>query len=515
MPVLMVLTGPDSGKVFPLVLKQEFSIGRNEGNPIIIADPQVSRRHCSIIFNGTNLHITDLGSGNGTIIKGVKISTATVSLGERFRLGDSTIVFQSDDATMPGILRTVPLEAGASLWARPENAKSDWLKQRLLHLAVLYEATTLTSEVLDVDQLLGRILELAMRTTGADCGSVVLADAESGVWLPALNHQRLKNAVPAAISRTVVEYVRREKVGVLASDAGLDDRFAGGESIAAHGIREVIAVPMKGRHDLIGAIVLETLGSASEKFSEDHLTLALSLAHQAALAVEETRYYQAMLNAGKLAAVGQAVASLSHHIKNIMHGVKFGSDLVRKGIVESDAELLKTGWRLVERNQSKIDDLIQDMLSYSKEREPLMEDCDIQRLVQDVVDVVKGRAVDLGVTIDCHFEKEKSHGVVNCDSVGIHHVILNLLTNAIDALEGQPDAKITVHTTIHQNKTTITVSDNGPGVPPEERERIFEPFMSTKGSRGTGLGLPVSRKIMREHHGDLTLEEACCFKVEW
>ena len=102
--------------------------------------------------------------------------------------------------------------------------------------------------------------------------------------------------------------------------------------------------------------------------------------------MEESRYHQALVNAERLAAVGQTIAALSHHIKNIMQGVRFGADMVRTALKDEDKDLLGKGWKLVERNQGRIDQLILDMLSYSKEREPAVEPTDLNKLCEDVLE---------------------------------------------------------------------------------------------------------------------------------
>ena len=115
----------------------------------------------------------------------------------------------------------------------------------------------------------------------------------------------------------------------------------------------------------------------------------IAIAHQAALAVEDTSYYKAMVQAERLAAVGQTIASLSHHIKNILQGVRGGSYLIELGMkdhakavsdgaidVESAEKAVTTmrkGWNIVERNQERISALVMDMLTFSKEREPVPE----------------------------------------------------------------------------------------------------------------------------------------------
>ena len=147
---------------------------------------------------------------------------------------------------------------------------------------------------------------------------------------------------------------------------------------------------MKGRHETLGVLYLDTStgskaivtsGDPTGKFTEDHLALAIALAHQAALAIEETRYHHALVHAERLAAIGQTIAALSHHIKNILQGLRSGSELLKLGLTGKDEEMLTKGWRIVEKNQGKIYDLVLDMLSYSKKREPNIELIDLNELV--------------------------------------------------------------------------------------------------------------------------------------
>jgi signal transduction histidine kinase len=98
--------------------------------------------------------------------------------------------------------------------------------------------------------------------------------------------------------------------------------------------------------------------------------------------------------------------------------------------------------------------------------------------------------------------------VVPCDAEGIHRAVLNIVTNAIDAVEDRPNSKIAVQAILEPDGAwaKVIVLDNGPGIPADKVDDIFKPFVSTKGSRGTGLGLPVSRKILREHGGDIIVQ---------
>ena len=117
------------------------------------------------------------------------------------------------------------------------------------------------------------------------------------------------------------------------------------------GVREAICVPMQGRYDVVGVIYIDTSTSAQQviqqgganKFTEDHLKLMIAIGHQAALAVEDTRYYSAMVQAERLAAIGQTIATLSHHIKNILQGIRGGSYLIEMGLKDHDEEVTAQG----------------------------------------------------------------------------------------------------------------------------------------------------------------------------
>ena len=279
----------------------------------------------------------------------------------------------------------------------------------------------------------------------------------------------------------------------------------------------MICVPLLGRHDAVGVLYLHATaplaaaapGATSVRFTPDHLDLSVAVAHQAALAFEEIADgRKRLVNAERLAAVGQTIAALSHHLKNIMTGVRFGSDMVRTALAENDPDLLGKGWKLVERNQARIDELILDMLSYSKEREPNLEPTDLVAIANEVFEGVRGRAADRN--IELAFTPPTDLPKVSCDPEGVHRALLNVVSNAIDAVEGIEKPRITLGVGVTSDGlwAELVVEDNGPGVPMEQRESIFKPFVSTKEVAAPTSGLPVSRKTLREHGGDLIVEDA-------
>jgi two-component system NtrC family sensor kinase len=261
----------------------------------------------------------------------------------------------------------------------------------------------------------------------------------------------------------------------------------------------------------VGVIYVDTTVPLIEsverrRFSDDHLKLMIAIGHQAALAVEDTTYYSAMVQSERLAAVGQTIATLSHHIKNILQGIRGGSYLVEMGLENEDLAVIRKGWDIVRRNQNKISSLVMDMLSFSKEREPDAVPSDLASLVDDVVETVQQRAEESGATI--RWQRPADLQPILFDPEGLSRAVLNVVTNALDAVDGRADAAVTIAVAVDQaaGLVRITVTDNGAGMAPERLADIFTLFVSTKGARGTGLGLTVSRKILREHGGDIRAE---------
>jgi signal transduction histidine kinase len=172
---------------------------------------------------------------------------------------------------------------------------------------------------------------------------------------------------------------------------------------------------------------------------------------------------------------------------------------------DKNENLITQGWRIAEKNQGKIYDLVMDMLSYSKERVPAVEPTDVNEVIREVVELLESRAREKGVSLETNLGDALP--TIAVDPEGLHRALLNIVSNAIDAVEDRPSPQVTIATRLgDEGWLRILVVDNGLGIPAHLAAEIFKPFVSTKGARGTGLGLPVSRKIMREHGGDLVLQ---------
>jgi two-component system NtrC family sensor kinase len=225
------------------------------------------------------------------------------------------------------------------------------------------------------------------------------------------------------------------------------------------------------------------------------------------------------VKAERLAAMGQTIAMLSHHIKNILQGVRGGSYLIDMGLQSTDDALVRKGWGIVERNQNKIYNLVMDMLTFSKERTPVLKPTQLNEIAADVCELMMARATECSVGFV--FEAGEQIPETQFDPEAIQRAILNVVTNAIDAVESIEGGRVLVQTgyDAESDALFVTVADNGPGIPPEQMAGLFNVFESTKGARGTGLGLAVSKKILHEHGGEIGVESevgaGCRFTLAW
>jgi signal transduction histidine kinase len=535
---LFIIKGADQGKRFELKAKA-VGLGRDNSNPIRLHDNEVSRRHAEVRRSEDAYRLVDLVSANGTYLNDEPVvDEVPLRSGDQVRLGQTVLIFQNSGSEVgkemtarvdmlghaspddrSAILRSIPVGEGSRILESPGNV-GDWLKDRLLNLSVMYKATQAISHVVDIDTLLPQILQLVFESIGADRGAILLKDPDGELEPKAVRWRGSAGADERmAISRTIIDHVLGKGEGVITSDAPADARFGPAKSIVNLGILEAICVPVQGRHTTLGVLYADVRGPAEvgipfaslkegpkSRFTKDHLMLMVAIGHQAGLAIENTSLYEAKLKAERLAAVGQTIATLSHHIKNILQGIRGGSYLIDMGLNDKDDAIVRRGWGIVEKNQAKIYNLVMDMLSYSKDREPALESADLNETVGDVVELMQSRATELGVTLE--WKPAADLPAVAIDGDGIHRAVLNIVTNAIDASEDVEGGNVRVRTTWDAEAMVarVIVADNGTGIPAGEVDRIFEVFASTKGSRGTGLGLPVSRKIIREHGGQIRID---------
>lgn len=375
----------------------------------------------------------------------------------------------------------------------------------------LYRLHRLSADVADLDTLLTRISEESRLVAGAEGAAVMLydKDAEELYFRTAIGDaqglETLKE-VRLTLDQGIAGATARGRQAIHVHDAQTDPRFyREADAASQFQTRNLIAVPMIDRNELVG--VLEVLNKVDgSDFTDLDVRVMEIFSSLAARTVVTAHLLEDQLKTTRLAAIGQAVTGLSHYTKNIVSALTSSADLIDMGMERGDTTVLERSWPVFKRSTKRISNFVQDMLSFSKHREPVREVCCIAAIINDAH--LTYAEVFARKDVAVHIDVENAPPIVRVDGQALYRCFLNLLTNAVDAVADTGGrVQVRVWTSDDQD-LAITVQDNGPGVPVEIREKIFDPFFSTKGSRGTGLGLAVTRKIILEHGGTLNVSDA-------
>ena len=503
---LVVLQGPDKGKTFAAD-DERVLIGRGSAQ-VPLVDQTISRRHAELRRANGEWVISDLNSANGTYVNGERLEkTARLKRGDQIRLGSTLLVYSGDEKTeqlsgpnIPhdmvtldagsqsvdaAVMASVPSNEDSIVLAAPETA------QAVQAWNVLRELTDVIGGLLPIDQLLIRVLDIIFEQVAVDRG-VILLRGDSNELLPEVVRFRDKQMPvkgerqPIIASRTIMNRVIESHEGVLCSNVVSDERFAGEESAQDIGMRSVICAPLVARDKILGVIHLDCPVTL-HTYDESELKLITAIGYQAGLAIENARLVQSHLRQERLAAAGEAIAYLSHYVKNILQGMRSGADVLQQGLDRRNLNRATQGWHIVERNLDKTYNLVLNMLAFSKPREPHFELFQVNKIADEVVALVQKQADAAKIVLLAVLED--SLPPIPVDREGVHQVILNLIANSIDAVP-RGWGVINVRTVFNsdRNEVVISVTDNGPGVPADQRTKIFEPFHSTKGQGGDRSG---------------------------
>jgi signal transduction histidine kinase len=285
---------------------------------------------------------------------------------------------------------------------------------------------------------------------------------------------------------------------------------------------EVIMITGHGDIDLaINSVKYEATDFVTKPINDEVLEIALNRAQERIAMRQKLNDYtqnleqlveektRKLVQAERLAAVGQTVAGLSHAIKNITGGLKGGAFVLEKGIELDNQKYLLQGWEMIKGNVDKITNLSLDLLNYAKATDLNVQACDPNEPAQEVIDLMRPRAQEYGIDLVGDFSQNLN--ACHLDSDLICRCLLNLVTNAIDACINADSATSDKMVTVRTKKTRgwgveYQVLDNGGGMNSKIKKNIFKRFFSTKGSDGTGIGLMITKKIVDEHDGEIEVE---------
>lgn len=538
------------------------TVGRHPSNTIVVALDSISRFHSRIEIRGSHYLIQDLNSSNGTFVNGERVSSATLHDGDVVVFGNVDFVFNNEASTQRGAragagaaaqAAAAAAAAGAGagggaaaaaagprptgLEVRDSNAAAKSVAQKVIkadeardtssyissnnassdqqtlvkvnsRLSTLYALSELMREAYNHSEkeILQSVLDLIFEAVHADRGAILTRfsrDAkEFDVAVVKYRDQPIVD-MKVSVSRTILDRVVNEKVAVLSSDAQSDARFDASESIIFHNIRSTMCVPMISEGRVLGIIHLDTT-STRKSFQEDDLEFVTTLATDVAVSLENMRMREERIHRERLAAVGETVAHISHNVKNILLLSQGGMELLDRAIEVNDPQQVRESWAVVRRGIDKIGKLVKDMLDYSKSKRPKPTQVDVNEMICHIAEEIEEELIKKNIRLELELD-ERIHQF-RTDEAGMTRAVTNLLMNAAEAINHQ-EGLIRVQTELARDQSLIVrVSDNGVGIPQDKIEKVFFPFFTTKGSSGTGLGLPMCKKLVEDLGGSIAVE---------
>ena len=371
----------------------------------------------------------------------------------------------------------------------------------------LTDASLVIHSVKSRDELMTRAARVITEMLEAEGSNIALRDPESGDLVFYLGigekYSRLES-FRLAEGEGVTGWCVRTRSSVIVNDVRTDPRFSvRADAESGFTTRNILCVPLMVNDECIGAMSVVNK-KRGEGFRERDRVLCEAMASQIGVAIQNVQLTRAAVESARLAAVGQAVAGVAHSMKNLLYGLQGGLYVFRKDLNTSGADVPLRGLEMIDRNFGRLLTLVQEMLTYARERKPVYGDVDLDDLLRSVVELMQPAARERKLLLSV--KPGAGPGPVRVDKDGIHHCVLNLVSNALDACEEDGSAVSVAARPVGTRWVSIDVADQGCGMDERTRQRIFQPFFSNKPSGGTGLGLSVTQKIVHEHGGRIEVE---------
>jgi two-component system NtrC family sensor kinase len=389
---------------------------------------------------------------------------------------------------------------------RSFNANNLAIRSSIDELVAMQQLSNTISVATEPEQILRMLIELTQQVIPVLESNIFLLTEEQNTIIPlsASRSDRLFNEAKRQVESGIVDWVFSENKTVIIPN--LDYLHA--QDIS----RNFVIVPLVLHNRPIGIYVIHT-EKPQQEFSNQDIQLLTVLANQAAAGVENWRMRQKlieahtqlkasqaqMIQAAKLAAIGELAANIVHEIKNPVQILMMHAEIVRQGKTIPNQEELQL-------NQIKrLAEITTRLMNFARNvsEEMPMTSVSVNRTVEEMVDLVKNEFLNEKVQIELRMAEKLPPITGNANY--LQQVFLNFLLNARDAMP--KGGTISIDTELKGFNVLVRFIDTGAGIEPQHLSKIFNPFFTTKGEgKGTGLGLSICKTIVAQHQGEIQVQ---------
>ena len=268
---------------------------------------------------------------------------------------------------------------------------------------------------------------------------------------------------------------------------------------------------MRQKGELTG--VIRVANKTDGEFAEESSRLLGIISNNISVAIENAKLYEDLrlqmqelkeaqeqiVQTAKLAAIGELASYVAHEINNPLTSILGYAELIKD---ESNLENIMRDVEIITNESFRARDIVQQLLEFARRRPLNMQEIDINSILRDVVSLIRVQFKDPKIQLHATYAELP---LIMGDPNQLKQVFLNIMKNAVDSLSDN-EGEITIRTARNHTQAVIEIADTGHGIPPEVLPRIFEPFFTTKREKGTGLGLPISYRIIAAHKGKIEVK---------
>jgi signal transduction histidine kinase len=413
------------------------------------------------------------------------------------------------------------------------RASTERLEDLVFKLGALNDMVEMAARIPRIEDLLSHVLERTMRAVSAGIGSIMLLDRERRTLRVAVGRglqETGRGPVEVKVGEGIAGKVVEMGEAVVVEDIEKDPRF-GQQNDPRYGGGSFICMPLRVAERIVGVVNLskkEVAPGTTGVFSQTDLQFLNALATYTAYAVDNARLFeeaqqaatrlqevvedqklrltlaqQQMIQAAKLSALGELVAGVAHELNNPLTVLVGASDILE----QQAPDALKEYAQMIRESTDAARSIVRGLLTFGRQMPLERRHVMLDELIEKVLALT---AADLRIeSVKIDRDMEPGLPPVWADGNQLQQVLVNLVTNAKQAMAEQPEAERRIKVTtraLGTDRVQISVEDTGPGIPAEVLPKIFDPFVTTKGSAGTGLGLSISYGIIREHGGLITAD---------
>ncbi|MCB2217136.1 trifunctional serine/threonine-protein kinase/ATP-binding protein/sensor histidine kinase [Desulfofustis glycolicus] len=413
-----------------------------------------------------------------------------------------------------------------------------------LDLGSFVKASRAFSSEFVLDEVVRKLIMIVVENAGAEVGLLIMNPTDAPlVKVTATSGERQGAVVDTPLlahrqrlSLAVIKHVTTSGETIVLDHACLSGPFTGDLYIRSNNTKSLLCVPIKHHGDLLAILYLEN-NLTTAAFSPERLDIIELIAGQAAISIKNAQLYEELqttlgnlhlevakrketqmqlLHAGKLAALSRLSASIAHEFGNPLIGIKYLLDDLsqRTELGRQDRDLIDVGLQECDRLKQLINDL-HELHRPSSGKKILFN---LNNTVENVLHLQRKNLKDAGITVATRLAEDLPD--IRAVEDQISQVVVNLTTNAIDAMKHSEEKRLRVETAVRHQQVVLALTDSGSGITDEHREHIFEPFFSTKPyTDGTGLGLAIAYSIMKNHRGDISFSSppdgGCTFTLSF